>query len=96
MILDIRWPKRPVVADLHGHNACINAVAWAPHSSSHICTAGDDTQALIWHLTDMPRQIEDPILAYSADSHINQLQWSSASPDWIGIGYDKSVQVLRV
>uniref|UniRef100_A0A7S3PIY0 Uncharacterized protein n=1 Tax=Aplanochytrium stocchinoi TaxID=215587 RepID=A0A7S3PIY0_9STRA len=96
MILDIRWPKQPLVADLRGHSACINAIAWAPHSPSHICTAGDDTQALIWHLSDMPRPIEDPILAYSADSHINNLQWSSATPDWVAIAYDKSIQVLRV
>ncbi len=33
--------------------ACVNALAWAPHSSCHICTAGDDSQALIWDLSSM-------------------------------------------
>jgi hypothetical protein len=34
-----RMPSMPA-AELQGHNACINALAWAPHSSCHICTAG--------------------------------------------------------
>ena len=29
--------------------------ARAPHSSCHICTAGDDAQALIWDLSAMAR-----------------------------------------
>ena len=32
------------VAELQRHTACVNAVAWAPHSSWHMCTAGDDSQ----------------------------------------------------
>jgi hypothetical protein len=34
-----RMPSMPA-AELQGHNACLNALAWAPHSSCHICTAG--------------------------------------------------------
>ncbi len=44
VILDIRVPSLPA-AKLEGHSQCVNAVSWAPHSSSHICTAGDDNQA---------------------------------------------------
>ena len=66
IILDIRVPSLPV-AELGGHVGCINATAWAPHSSCHICTAGDDSQALIWDLSAMPkRPVEDPILAVSS------------------------------
>ena len=36
----------------------MNGIAWAPHSSCHICTAGDDHQALIWDIQQMPRAIE--------------------------------------
>jgi len=28
----------------------VNAVCWAPHSAVHLCSAGDDCQALIWDL----------------------------------------------
>lgn len=49
VILDIRYPTVPV-AELERHQACVNAVAWAPHSSCHICTAGDDSQVFSSHL----------------------------------------------
>ncbi len=43
VVLDIRYPTLPV-AELQRHQASVNAIAWAPHSSCHICTAGDDSQ----------------------------------------------------
>lgn len=96
IILDIRVPSIPV-AELGGHLGCVNATAWAPHSSCHICTAGDDSQALIWDLSAMPkRPVEEPILAYNAESEINNLQWSSSQPDWVSIAYNDQLQILRV
>ena len=66
IILDIRVPSLPA-AVLDGHSQCVNALAWAPHSSCHICTAGDDNQALIWDLTSLEQKpISDPILAYAS------------------------------
>lgn len=49
VILDVRVPCTPV-ARLNNHRACVNGLAWAPHSACHICTAGDDHQALIWDI----------------------------------------------
>ena len=57
VILDIRVPSLPA-AKLQGHSQCVNSLAWAPHSSCHISTAGDDNQALIWDLSHMPKPIE--------------------------------------
>ena len=34
----------------------------------------DDQQALIWDIQQMPRPIDDPILAYRADGEINQVR----------------------
>lgn len=91
-----RVPSLPA-AELNGHhNACLNALAWAPHSSCHICTAGDDKQALIWDLKPLPKPIEEPILAYNAESEVNQLQWSTAQPNWISIAFGSKMQILRV
>jgi len=95
IILDIRLPSVPA-AELSGHSSPINGLAWAPHSSCHICTAGDDKQAYIWDLTSMPKPIEDPILAYGAEAEINQLQWSLTQPDWISIAFANKMQILRV
>ena len=57
VILDIRVPSLPI-ARLSAHAAPLNALAWAPHSPCHICTAGDDSQALIWDVSQMPKPIE--------------------------------------
>lgn len=95
IILDVRVPCMPV-AQLSNHRAAVNGIAWAPHSSCHVCTAADDHQALIWDIQQMPRPIEDPILAYTADNEINQIQWASTQPDWIAICYHKNLEILRV
>jgi WD40 repeat protein len=53
IILDIRLPSVPA-AELTGHTACLNSLAWAPHSPTHICTAADDKHALIWDVGRKP------------------------------------------
>jgi len=40
--------------------------------------------------------MSDPILAYCAESEINQLQWSSGQFDWIAIAFGSKMQILRV
>jgi len=95
VILDIRAPSVPV-AELQGHSQCVNSIAWAPHSSCHICTGGDDSQALIWDLATMPKPITEPILAYNAEQEINTLQWSASQPEWVAITFNKKLQILRV
>lgn len=67
------------IAELQRHQAPVNSLSWAPHSSAHICTAGDDSQALIWDMSTLGSSQEagtglDPILAYNAGQEINQLQ----------------------
>eukprot|EP00775_Hariotina_reticulata_P013146 gene13146-13276_t len=184
VILDIRFPTVPIT-QLARHHGCVNALAWAPHSAGHICTAGDDCQlasaagrpqilsphsaeamqrgmrarenmqsqllswqALIWDLSPLNQPAVpstpstppggttaaadgagpgnhnnassmpgggaaagpaagggggqgggctlDPILAYSGGAEINQLQWSSAQPDWVAVSFANKTQILRV
>ncbi|KAK6029460.1 WD domain, G-beta repeat protein [Ostertagia ostertagi] len=95
IILDMRIPCHPV-ARLANHRAPINGLSWAPHSSTHICTAADDAQALIWDVHEIPRPILDPILAYQAAGEVNQIHWSTAFPDWISICYANRLEILRV
>lgn len=48
---------------------------------NHFSSVGDDHQALIWDIQQMPRPIEDPILAYNAaEGEINQIQWGATQP----------------
>lgn len=60
-----RYPTLPV-AELQRHQAPVNAVAWAPHSSCHICSAGDDAQALIWDLSSMSHPMDQSLGMSSA------------------------------
>ena len=95
-ILDIRMPA-VAVCELGGHVSSVNGIAWAPHSSCHICTVGDDLQALIWDLSALgSKPVDDPILAYSAEAEINNVVWSTALPDWVTIAYGDKLQILRV
>jgi WD repeat-containing protein 68 len=95
IILDVRVPMIPV-CELEGHTDYVDAFSWAPHSSCHICTAGDDKQALIWDLSVMPNAVTDPILSYKADAEITSLQWSATQYDWVAISFADTLQMLRV
>ncbi|KAI9034534.1 WD40-repeat-containing domain protein [Hyaloraphidium curvatum] len=97
IILDIRVPAVPVT-ELVGHVGYVNAVQWAPQSSGHIVTAGDDAQALVWEIVAATKgkPIHDPILAYTAESEINQLSWNASQPEWIAVAFGDTVQALRV
>jgi len=92
-ILDMRVPSVPV-AELGGHTACVNAITWAPHTSCHLCTTGEDRQALIWDLASVAtKPVEDPTLQFTAEGEINNLQWSAVQPDWISIAFHDRLQI---
>ncbi|CAJ0939050.1 unnamed protein product, partial [Mesorhabditis belari] len=95
VIIDMRIPCSPM-ARLKNHQGAVNGIAWAPHSGQHICTAGDDQQALIWDVQCMPRPVDDPILAYSAGGEVNQVHWGSVHNNWICICFNKTLEILRV
>jgi hypothetical protein len=82
----------------HFSSANVIDCCCAVHSVIDKCAvcAADDHQALIWDIQQMPRAIEDPILAYTAAGEINQIQWSSTQPDWIAICYNNCLEILRV
>ena len=93
-VLDIRAPKEPVL-ELCGHAANVNAMEWAPHSGSHICTVGDDKQAYIWDLS-RPSAVKEPILSYGTTSKINNVVWPSMKTDYVAITAGTALEVLRV
>ena len=81
-IIDVRYPMK-AVRTLKSHLAQVNSIAWAPHSQSHICTAGDDKQTLIWCLNSQdapvnvtapdgqPLSFDEPYLSYNADGPVH-------------------------
>lgn len=88
-------------AELYWLNTCIQTQFFRfMNMYSHTCiilpVVADDHQALIWDIQQMPRAIEDPILAYTAEGEINNVQWASTQPDWIAICYNNCLEILRV
>lgn len=62
--LHFRIPSVPA-AELEGHHGCVNAIAWAPHSSVHMCTAGEDSKALIWDISSLSKtEGKNPLLFF--------------------------------
>lgn len=87
----------PIMATPHpSHHGHTSLPSW-PHLLPPI-TVADDCQALIWDIQQMPQAIEVPILAYTAEGEINQVQWSAAPAqvNWIGICYGRCMEILRV
>ncbi|KAG8310051.1 ddb1 and cul4 associated factor 7 [Homalodisca vitripennis] len=66
IILDVRVPCTPV-ARLNNHRACVNGIAWAPHSSCHICTAAAGPNGM---MTSSGRK-SDLLLSFPPNSSIN-------------------------
>mmetsp|Transcript_748 Transcript_748/g.2434 ORF Transcript_748/g.2434 Transcript_748/m.2434 type:complete len:332 (-) Transcript_748:88-1083(-) len=98
IILDIRQFQNPVFElQEYGEDAnkFINSFAWAPHSRTHISSAGESGRALIWDLSDVQHNPK-PILSYNARRPIDNIKWSSAFNDWIAFASGTTVQVLRV
>ncbi|KAI8904986.1 WD40-repeat-containing domain protein [Gorgonomyces haynaldii] len=97
VILDTRVPAIPVT-ELIGHDAPLSCFQWAPHSSTHILTGGDDGQALVWDISNMGKQkhIREPLLAYTNTDEIHNCSWSQYSPDWVCLTSKTRVQSLRI
>ncbi|KAG0236536.1 WD40-repeat-containing domain protein [Mortierella sp. GBAus27b] len=42
------------------------------------------------------RVLHEPYRAANVGGEVNQLSWSSASPDWVAVGFGRTVQALRL
>ncbi|KAI8081634.1 WD40-repeat-containing domain protein [Halteromyces radiatus] len=68
---------------------------WNIHDSDQTSPSYQSQQSLSKNQPPL-RTIQDPILAYTAESGINSLSWSKSSPQWVGIGFGKTIQALHV
>lgn len=83
VVLNIRVPSVPVARLEHRTTPApggVNAVSWAPHLATHLATASDGCQALIWNISAVPKRIENAALTYKAMAPISNLQWASDFP----------------
>lgn len=106
IVLDIRYPPDPVAtlvepspilsSPAHPQNKNVNAIAWAPYSSYHLCSVGESGRAIIWNVPGNSSQVEEPILSYDANRPIDNIQWSVPAPNWIAVATGNTVSALRV
>lgn len=106
-LIDIRRPSVALTA-LSYHESCVNHIAWAPHSASHLLCGTDDGYAVIWDVKEvLPARLETggssaarsrpaPLLAYDCDYEVYQVQWPSTQPDYVALGMANQVRVLQV
>ncbi|KAF9114291.1 ddb1 and cul4 associated factor 7 [Mortierella sp. AM989] len=46
--------------------------------------------------TSTTRVLHEPYRAANVGGEVNQIAWSSASPDWVAVGFGRTVQALRL
>ncbi|KAF2307658.1 hypothetical protein GH714_030655 [Hevea brasiliensis] len=102
VVLDIRFPTTPLM-ELCKHKASVNAISWASVSGRQICSAGDDSRALIWEVVDSGHRSEngfggdmDPDMWYGSTAEINNVRWSPVHLDWIAVAFLNKLQLLKV
>ena len=84
--------------ELKSHSENVNAMAWAPHTNSHLCTVGEDGFAYIWDLQNLEDKdgFTQPFLQYNAQEPIKNVCWSEFNNKWIGITYKKTMRLLKL
>lgn len=96
IVLDQRWPAKPLTK-LCNHTGQLNGICWSPYSANHLTSCSHDQQALIWDLSKLPQTpIDKPVLAYKARGHINAIDWCKSNPNFISIGSESTLELLRV
>lgn len=97
VLIDFRVPNTPL-CELEGHGKYVNNIDFAPHSSTHLCSVGDDHQALIWDIAHVRREKEmlDPILGYSLKDKLSIVNWSVLHQNYIVLGGKREIELVKV
>ena len=94
VVIDIRYTAAPVGFLRSGHTQPINSICWAPHSATHLCSAGEDGNVFIWDLTDLPNVAPKCLYNYKLENPINSIGWSPSVDKHIAITSGKEAQLL--
>mmetsp|Transcript_22412 Transcript_22412/g.25945 ORF Transcript_22412/g.25945 Transcript_22412/m.25945 type:complete len:364 (-) Transcript_22412:161-1252(-) len=96
VVVDIRYPSAAVGVLKNFHTQAINSIAWAPHSATHLATAGEDCTAAIWDLNDLPNVAPACHLSFTAEKPINHVAWCPHDEQWVAITSGKSASLLHI
>ncbi|KAE8668400.1 Protein TRANSPARENT TESTA GLABRA 1 [Hibiscus syriacus] len=90
VIVDIRFPTTPLM-ELCRHEGGVNAISWSPFVGKQLCSAGDDSRALIWEVVGSNFGVAEvePEMWYGSAAEINHARWSRLN--WIGLLFLSSI-----
>lgn len=94
-IIDSRVLNTPY-ACLNFHTNLVNEICWSPNSWSHICSVGDDKNALVWDISLCENKGEEPIGCYKSENEIENVQWSESHEEWIAVNSNNVMKLLKI
>lgn len=108
IVMDIRMPSVPA-AELEGQNSPVVAMRWSPASSSNLMTSDEQTVRL-WDLSECDRSLSckwqfDATDISKAEASVNsmleptpiqQILWSTISPEWVGLAVSDQVSIFHL
>lgn len=108
IVIDIRRPSVALTV-LSEFDECVNAIAWAPHSPSHLLCGSDDGYAMIYDVRTGEKkkpgsreqeagqsQSSPQVFWHDCDQEIYQVQWQASHPELIGLSTANRVDVVNI
>ena len=92
-IFDSRMNANVSLDELNLHKEPVTGFVWAPDNPSQLCSVSEDCNVIISNANTEPSQNNN--VSYTAPFPINNVDWCKSFPEWIGITFGDSVQLLR-
>ena len=92
-IFDSRMNCNVSLDELKLHSEPVTGCVWAPDTPTQLCSVSEDGSVIISNVDS--DQSQNTNVSYNANSPINNVDWCKSFPEWIGITFKDSVQLLR-
>jgi WD repeat-containing protein 68 len=94
-IFDSRANANVSMDELSLHKEAVTGIVWAPDNPSQLCSVSEDYSVIISNIYNDDQMSQNTNVSYTAPSPINNVDWCKTFPEWIGITFQKRVQLLR-
>lgn len=93
-IFDSRANANVSMDELNLHKEPVTGIVWAPDNPSQLCSVSEDCSVIISNVHN-EQLAQNTNVSYNAPTPINNVDWCKSFPEWIGITFQKRVQLLR-
>ena len=94
-IFDSRANANVSMDELSLHKEAVTGIVWAPDNPTQLCSVSEDSSVIISNIYNDDQMSQNTNVSYTAPSPINNVDWCKPFPEWIGITFQKRVQLLR-